>query len=126
MRPLIGWISVILAATATDLFARFGIPFDLTRVLWVEAAIFPLSGVGLLLLSRRSPWAPGFRRRIQIVVVAGFFLSGLRSGLWAAGFPIGRVNLAVLGAAILLWLGFRLARIRQKPVLASKDPEPPV
>jgi hypothetical protein len=126
MRPLIWWISVILAAAAIDLFARFGIPFDLTRVLWIESAVFSLSGLGLLLLSGRSPRARGLRRRMQIVLVAGFFLGGLRSGLWAAGFPIGRVDLLVLGTAILLWLGLHLARLRQRPVLASKDSEPPV
>jgi hypothetical protein len=36
------------------------------------------------------------------------------------------VNLLVLGTAILLWLGLHLARLRQRPVLASKDSEPPV
>jgi hypothetical protein len=126
MRPLIQWVAVILAAAAIDLFARFALPFDLTRVLWIEAAVFPLSGFGLLLLSRSSPRASGFRRWVQVVLVAGLFLGGFRSGLWASGLPIGRVNLIVLGVGILVWLGLRWTRFPREPVLASKDSAEPV
>jgi hypothetical protein len=109
-RPLWRWLAVFGAATVIDLIARFGVSFQLNRVLWVEAVLFPAAGFAFLLLMRRGPDQVGFRRKLQVFTIAAFFLAGLRSGLWAAGMPIGSVNLTVLAAAILVWSGFRIRR----------------
>ena len=110
MKTFWKWMGVLGAATAVDLFVRFGMPFQMTRVLWVEAVLFPAAALAFLVLYRKTPGKPGFRRKLQIVTIAGFFLAGLRSGLWASGLPIGTVNMAVLAATFLVWAGFRIRR----------------
>lgn len=108
MRFALRWLGVVLIATAIDLLVRFALPFDLSRVLRVEAALFPLTGLALFLLFRSEPRASPGWRRVQIVVIAAFPLAGIRSGLWAAGLPVQRANLVVLAIGIVTWLGFRL------------------
>lgn len=115
MRTALKWSSVILAATAVDLLARFGGPFNLTRILWIEALLFPAVGIGLIALLKKNPRLSGFKRRVQVLIIASFFLAGLRSGLWASGVPVGRANMVVLFAAVLAWIGFRINRGRKRP-----------
>ena len=110
MRTFWKWMVVFGAATAVDLFARFGLSFQMTRVLLVEAILFPVSALLFLKLMRAGPEQTGFRRKLQIGIVAAFILAGLRSGLWAAGLPIGIVNLSVLAAALFAWLAYRWRR----------------
>ena len=112
MRISLQWLSVVLAATAIDLLARFGGSFSFHGVLWVEAFLFPATGVGLLFLLRKAPRLSGFKRTFQVVLIVSFFLAGLRSGLWASGLPVGTANLLVLAGAILTWIGSRVSRRR--------------
>jgi hypothetical protein len=111
-RSFVPVLLVVLLAAAIDMLARFRGAFDMGRVLRVEAVLFPMTGLVLLFLLWRRPPLPGFRRRLQIVLAAGFLLAGLRSGLWAWGMPVGRVNLVVLGAAAVAWVVYRV-RVRQ-------------
>lgn len=104
------WGAIVGGATLLDLLVRFGLPFDMTRVLVAEAVLFPATAFAFLLLMRRSPGREGLPRMFQIFLIGGFALAGLRSGLWAAGLPVGIANLLVLAAAILAWSGFRLRR----------------
>ncbi len=110
MKPIWKWITLLGIATALDLFFRFGMPFRLTRVLWAEAVIFPAAALAFLLFYRAQPGKTAFRRKVQVVMIAAFFLAGLRSGLWAFGLPIGTVNIVVLVATFLVWAGFRVRR----------------
>lgn len=113
MRTVLKWSGVILAASVVDLLARFGGTFNLTRILWTEALLFPAVGVSLLYLLRGSPPLSGFKRGSQVVIIVSFFLAGLRSGLWAFGMPVGKANIVVLVAAVLVWVGFRIGRSRK-------------
>ncbi len=79
------WAGVVVLATAFDLAGRFLLPFDLMRVMRIEAVLFPLAGIALVLMLRREPRASGWRRTLQWGLVACFLLAGLRALLWAAG-----------------------------------------
>lgn len=112
MRTTLKWSGVILAATVADLLARFVGSFDLTRILWAEALIFPAAGMALIAILKRSPRLSGFKRSLQVLIIASFFLAGLRSGLWASGVPVDKANMGVLLVAVLVWLWFRIRRGR--------------
>lgn len=107
------WTGVILSATAIDLLARFGGFTNFTQVLWIEAALLPLTGFALHLVFRRNASPPGSKRGVQVVVVWAFFLAGLRSGIWATGFPVGAANVVIFLVALLAWFGFRIMRRRR-------------
>jgi len=111
---MLQWVLAILAATAIDLLVRFWGSANFNWVLWVEAILFPATGVVLLLLLRSNPRLPGFKRGLQVVLVWAFILAGLRSGIWAAGFPVGAANLLIFLVALLSWLGFRISKNRKK------------
>lgn len=113
MRTFFRWLLVFVAATAVDLFVRFGLPFRMDRVLWTEAVLFPATGLVFLVLFSRGAPPAGFKRAIQIFIIASFFLAGFRSGLWAVGLPVGTVNLLVLTGALVAWLAFRVFRSRE-------------
>jgi len=103
-------MAVLFATLLLDLLVRFGLPFSLHRVLVVEAVLFPaaaLAGVGLIRAGGRV--GKGLRT-LQLLGVAGLFLAGLRSGLWASGMAVSMVNLVVLGVAAAAWLGIRFLR----------------
>lgn len=113
MRFSLQWTGVILLATAVDLLVRFGGFADFRQVLWVETLLFPLTGLVLHRVFHFDPNRSGFRRGLQTALVWAFYLAGLRSGIWAAGFPVGAANLVVLIVAIGAWLGFRLGKRRK-------------
>lgn len=104
---------MILSATAIDLLARFGGFTNFTQVLWIEAALLPLTGFALHLVFRRNASPPGFKRGVQVVVAWAFFLAGLRAGIWAAGFPVGAANAVIFLVALLAWLGTRIRKRRR-------------
>jgi NAD(P)-dependent dehydrogenase (short-subunit alcohol dehydrogenase family) len=79
------WTAVVVLATAVDLAGRFLLPFDLMQVMRIEAVLFPLAGIVLLLMVRREPRASGWRRMLQWGLIACFLLAGLRAALWAIG-----------------------------------------
>lgn len=110
MRFTFQWVSLILATTAADLLVRFGVPGGHSRVLWVEAILFPLAGIALHLVFRSRPRPSGLKSGLQTTAVWAYLLAGIRSGLWAAGFPVAVANLAVLLLALLGWLGSRLMK----------------
>jgi peptidoglycan/LPS O-acetylase OafA/YrhL len=96
MRQTILWIGIILAVTAIDLGVRFGMSFEIMRVIRIEAVLFLLTSVVLFALYRSNPRTIGRRRTIQIVLVASFALAGIRAAIWAAGQPVFWANLAIL------------------------------
>jgi drug/metabolite transporter (DMT)-like permease len=112
------WTLTIVVATLADFAVRFALPFDMKRVLLTEAVLFPATGLVLLWLVRRLPRRRGWRRGLQWVLIAAFFLGGLRSGLWGLGFSVTVANFAPLGVAVFGLLGFwilrRVGRIRQR------------
>ena len=79
------WAGVVVVATALDLAGRFLLPFDLMRVMRIEAVLFPVAGIVLLLMVWREPSASGWRRTLQWGLIACFLLAGLRAVLWAVG-----------------------------------------
>lgn len=48
MRFSLQWIGVVLIVTAVDLLVRFGGFADSTQLLWVEALLFPVTGLAQL------------------------------------------------------------------------------
>lgn len=113
MRLTLQWTGVILTATAIDLLARFGGFANFTQVLWIEAVLLPLTGFALHLVFRGNASTPGFKRGIQVSLVWGFFLAGLRSGIWAAGFTVGAANVVIFLVALFAWLGFWILKRRR-------------
>lgn len=110
MRFTLQWVGIILVVAAVDLAVRFRIEGDYGRVLWVEAILFPLAAFALNLLFRSRGRPSGGQGRFETVVVWAFFLAGIRSGLWAAGLPVGVANLVLFLLAILGWTGSRLRK----------------
>ncbi|NIM51422.1 MAG: hypothetical protein GTO22_19595 [Gemmatimonadales bacterium] len=106
--------------TAVDLVTRFVLPFNLKRVLTVEAALFFGAAFVALALVIRSPWPDGWRRVVQWLLVGSFALAALRAAVWAAGLPVAWANRLVLVVAavtvLLTWLWRRLRRHTIEPV----------
>jgi hypothetical protein len=111
-RPVAQWSGIVAIATILDLTARFGRPFDLTRVLRVEALLFPITGLLLLFLMQRGARLAGWRRGLQWTLIASFFLAGLRSALWALGIPVMVANGTLLVIAVLVLAVLVLRRWR--------------
>ncbi len=90
-----------------ELAVRFAIPFELRRVLVVEAVVFLGAGVVSGMLVRRSVQV-GWRYALQWALVGAFVLAAVRAGLWAAGVPVARANqiIGLLGVLALaaVWL----------------------
>jgi hypothetical protein len=105
---------VMLAAAAIDLLVRFSGLASFNHVLWVEALLFPLTGLALHLVFRSRPRLSGLKRGLQVVLIWAFLLAGLRSGIWAAGFGVGAANLVIFLVALLAWLGFRIVQRRRR------------
>jgi hypothetical protein len=100
------WILVVIAATALDLWARFGASFNFARVMHVEAVLFPITGAVLATLLRHEPSTQGWPHRVRLGLVWLFGLGGLRPVLWTLGVPLMTANFATLVVAlagILMW-----------------------
>lgn len=97
------WTLTIALAALADFTVRFAFPFDMKRVLLTEALLFPTAGLVLLWLVRKYPRRPGWRRKLQWVLIAAFLLGGLRSALWGLGLPVTVANL-VPAAVAVIWL----------------------
>lgn len=112
MTALLAWLTLLLVVAAIELAARVGLPFDLERVLLVEAVLFPLAGAACLALMRRWPRESGIVRTLQILLAAAFFLGGIRSFVWVAtgSVMLANVKAAVTGLAVWLWLRWRRRR----------------
>src|SRR5678815_5515264 len=90
------WLLVVIAATALDLWARFGALFNFARVMHVEAVLFPITGLVLAILLRHEPSTHGWPHRVRLGLVWLFGLGGLRPILWTLGAPLMTSNLATL------------------------------
>lgn len=71
----------MLGAAAIDLLIRLSGVASFHQVLWVEAFLFPLTGLALYLLFRSHPRLSGLKGGLQVVLIWAFFLAGLRSGI---------------------------------------------
>jgi hypothetical protein len=105
------WIVVVAGATALDLVARFGAPFDFARVMHAEAVLFSLTALALGFLLHSEPRPPGWPGLIRVLLVWLFALGGLRPVLWTLHVPLMWSNLAALAIA-LVGLVFGLVRHR--------------
>jgi amino acid transporter len=115
------WAGVILAATALDLGARFALSLDFENALWIEVAVLVGTALVLYRLYRKDPASPGWRRGLQVVLVAAFVLGALRSAIWVLGGPVTAANAAILGLAVTAWLVWRY-RLRPTHALEA-EPE---
>jgi len=104
------WTGVILAATALDLGARFAPDLEFEAVLWIEAFILLAAALALYGLYRNEPASPGWRRGLQVVLIASFVLGALRSTIWAAGGPVTLANAIIFGLGVAAWLLWRHRR----------------
>lgn len=118
MRRGLTWTGVILATTVLDLGVRFASGLDFEAVLWIEASIFLLVGFLLYWLYRRDPASPGWRRGLQVVLIASLALAALRSAIWASGQPVTMANAVILALGVVGWLLWRYFR-RGSPTLAD-------
>ena len=100
---------VIVVAEAV---VRFAMPFNLTRVLVVEALLFFAAAVVIIILIQRPPFATGWRRRLQWIVVWFFILGGIRAAIWALGQPVMRANITILLLGIVVLIANRIRRRR--------------
>ncbi|MDH3457483.1 MAG: hypothetical protein OER90_11660, partial [Gemmatimonadota bacterium] len=83
------------------------------------AVLFPTAGLVLLWLARRFPRRRGWRRAVQWVLIAAFFLGGLRSALWGLGSSVMVANgapliVTVVGLLVLWVLRRRGPSVSQK------------
>lgn len=104
------WVGVVLAAAVLALVPRIALDLDFEYVLWIEASIFSATAGALLMLYRRDPASPGWRRGLQVVLIASFFLGAIRSALWASGRSVTLANAVILGLACAAWLLWRYRR----------------
>lgn len=128
MRRGLTWAGVILAATVLDLGARFVFGLDFEAVLWIESLVFVVAALVLYRLFRSDPAAPGWRRGLQVVLIASFALAALRSAIWASGQPVTLANAIILVLGVVGWLVWRYRR-KGPPVAAAAaedtTPDPP-
>jgi hypothetical protein len=107
MRGGTTWLLVIAAVAALDLVARFGLGLELEDVLWIEALLFVVSAGVLCWLYRGNPAAPGWRRAVQLVLIASLLLAAVRSGIWASGQPVVLANAVIVCLGLAGWVYWR-------------------
>jgi hypothetical protein len=107
MRRGLVWTGIILAATALDLGARFALGLEFGLVLWIEALLFVVTALVLYGLYREEPASPGWRRGLQLVLIASFVLAALRSAIWASGQSVTAANAIVLVLGAAAWMVWR-------------------
>ena len=119
------WTGVILVATALDLGARFALGLEFVHALWIEALILVATAVVLYWLYRKDPASPGWRRGLQVVLIASLVLGALRSAIWASGQPVTLANAAILGLGVVGWLFWwyrrRSKRVSTEPTTTPGD-----
>jgi hypothetical protein len=110
------WIGLAAAITAIDLVSRFALPFNLQRVLVVEAVLFFVGALATLTLSTRPPRPSGWRRVLPRLLAGGLLLAAFRAALWAAGMPVARANLIILVLGVVMLAGAQWRTRRTKPL----------
>jgi hypothetical protein len=109
------WVLILAAATALDLVARLAARFDFSRVMHVEAVLFPVTGIALAVLLRRDPGTRTWSHAMRVALVWLFALGGLRPVLWSLGAPLMAANLATLLAALVSLVGWFVRRRHPVP-----------
>lgn len=125
MRRGLTWAGVILAATVLDLGTRFVLGLEFEAVLWIESLVFIVTALVLYQLFRSDPAAPGWRRGLQVVLIAAFALAALRSIIWASGQPVTRANAIILVLGIVGWMAWRYRSKRSHVAAAAAEDTPP-
>lgn len=115
------WSGVIVAAAALDLGVRFQLGLEFDESLRIEVGIFLATAALLYRLYRRDPASPGWRRGLQVVLVASFVLGALRSALWVSGRPVTLANAVVLALGVVGWFFWR--HRRRRTAAAAAEPE---
>lgn len=118
------WISILTLTIAIDLFMRFGITFDFTKVMNIEAVLFPAVTMVLALLAWRESDTRAWPIKSRVGLVFFFALGGLRCVLWAVGYSLVVANfatLAVFVCGILVWLIWQRRKRRNRQSLGSAD-----
>jgi hypothetical protein len=112
----IPWVGLTAAVTAVDLTVRVAIPFDLTRVLVIETALFLATALTMTWMASRAPANRRWLRVLQWMLVWSFALAAVRSAIWVSGQPVVRANITVLalGAAVLASVLLRRRRDRTR------------
>jgi quinol-cytochrome oxidoreductase complex cytochrome b subunit len=117
------WLKVVGIAAIVDIGARLFIPSSESFVLVLEAGIFIVAAVALVLpLLRRPSKLTGLRRKLHTWFGAAFTLGALRSGLWGFGLPVEYANLTIF---ILALVGLGVAYIvkRRNPRSTEQNDE---
>ena len=112
-RQWLPWMALFAAMAAIDLTTRFALPFNLKRVLVVEAVLFFGAALATLSLMARPPRPSGWRRVLHWFLAGAFALAALRAAIWAAGQPVVRANVAIVILAILMLVGSWVRHRRQ-------------
>lgn len=120
-RISVAWATLFGVIVAAEALVRFAIPFNLMRVLVVEALLFFAAAIVIIILIQRPPLALGWCRGLQWILVWFFILGGIRAAIWALGQPVMRANMAVLLFGIVVLIGNRIwrRRHREKPPAAT-------
>jgi hypothetical protein len=113
-RASITWATLFGVIVATEALVRFAIPFNFTRILVVEALLFFAAAIVIIILIRRPPFALGWYRGLQWILLWFFILGGIRATIWALGQPVMRANMAILLIGIVVLIANRIWRRRHR------------
>ena len=113
-RTSVAWATLFGVIVAAEVLVRFAIPFNLTRVLVVEALLFFAAASVIIILIQRPPFALGWRRRLQWILFWFFILGGMRAAIWALGQPVMRANMAILLLGVVALIGYLIWRRRHR------------
>jgi hypothetical protein len=113
-RISVAWATLFAVIIGVEVIVRFAIPFNLTRVLVVEALLFFAAAIVIIILIQRSALALRWRRGLRWILLWFFILGGIRSAIWASGQPVMRANMTILCLGIVLLIGNRIWRRRHR------------
>ncbi|MCX6134531.1 MAG: hypothetical protein NTU47_12015 [Ignavibacteriales bacterium] len=124
-------VGIPFAALILDLLGRSLSDFDMSVFRPLEAGIFVVAGLSLLVAAHFDRQHSLKSHRIEIWLALAFGLGALRSGLWAAGMDIQDVNnidmaFGVAGAVcVYFWTTRSSLQVAVKPVPKIRVPTPP-
>ena len=113
-RISVAWATLFGVIVVAEALVRFAIPFNLTRVLVVEALLFFAAAIVIIILIQQPPFASGWRRGLQRILLWFFILGGIRAAIWASGQPVMRANMAILVFGIVVLIANRIWRRRHR------------
>jgi hypothetical protein len=109
-----GWLTIIGAAVAIDLAARFFIPSSDSFVRILEAVVFVVAGIALMVPIVRKKDLTALRRKIHVWLSAALGLGAIRSGMWGFGIPVEYANLTIFVIGIVGLAALYFVRRRAK------------